>query len=45
MMGGGADTPSVSFDTVFLQYEAHLYLLDALLGQSEDLGETVPIRS
>jgi len=45
MMGGGVGTPSVSFDTVFLQYEAHLNLLDALLGQGEDLGETVSIRS
>ena len=44
-MGGGTDAPRLSFDAVFLQYEAHLYLLDALLGQSEDLGETVPIRS
>ena len=44
-MGIGAYASSVSFDTVLLEYEAHLYLLDALLCQSEDLGETVPIRS
>ncbi len=37
--------PSISFNAVLLEHDAHLNLLDALLGQSEDLGETVPIRS
>ena len=38
MMGISAYAPSESFDAVFLENEAHLYLLDALLCQSEDLS-------